>query len=1439
MDAVPTFQRRGRRPFSKLEGIILKESSLKGESTGLANRGDHSSGKSGGLGTRSYHCGSKATNIISTTFKKKSKSSSSLDKKSKKFKKKDRLDRNSTHRTPLRRQDSEKLIELWTDTPPSSFANAPFNLSPFVGKSASPNPLLSPSGGKSKKSSKKQSKRTRRNSLSELSEHSRTLDDASKHSKKGSSKKKSGSRRKSFTDLSSPIRRFSKKNVVIGESSSSTADTSPLTPYDDGMRPTLDVECLGEESSSYLDATASSALSSIVTAAATPTISEESPAGRSATSSKKAARRNSSSSKKPSSSRKLKDKKKSKKEKKQKKASKQGTPKEKDWRKKPKKAKSGSLSKHLSASNRSLGSFGSQRSLGSYVSDAPTCVSNTSFVSFVSISVRQNSNDDALNGSSNHSRRSVRGIRKVRIGQRKVPLVSMPEITSSPDTSRRAYNDNASSHTSRSFSNHTAKLRYGIHMSPSPITKSLSVLTPTTAESSSIGGSSRLTITESTNATTSNSSNGGFGGPSTPKSKFQMVPKSQSFCDPMSRWSPDFPKSSSAPSFSERTGSRTSLAGIHNECSPSCSSELEFPRTKFCSAPRATHPNESVANAWASPFEGVNVKYVDGEEYKRRSTGGGKAKTKTPSSPWGGKSPKTKPVAKTRSSPTIKKPPSEAFDDTRSECSEDSEIDDPWENYGPASLIRASTCPNPKTTVNNHDSGSGRASLAYSDDDISALTMSLRTEGSSLAANSPVGRNPKFVAMKASHQPQQRRVRPRSPTPPKIHEMIGRHDSDNDGSQRERFMKGFDVSGTEGSISLHDCSVRSERSAKRTSRPRKNDTPAAPRTTTPPRIRFGEGNSESPRPRDQSPLMPQRRVSHHDRGDEQSFGNNNDAGKKTVMGIPVIPNLDSSDKAPRNKLGDIEEDEDEEDHATRSSHGICDDADAAAGNPTKSRETADPGEREPSAPGESFSTRSHRVGALIESFEALDGHRAKDSGGGGSNGRTSRSPSPSYRRRPEGLQPMLPTDMAAIVNIRRSPSMPVTPSKTAKAKILPPRHHSDLNTSSHHGKEKKKAGTVTASPMLRSPTKMSMKVRAKNTAAAASTKDALTDTDHSKAKEVICGTSSDFRGAPKKVVRDASYHDTFTTDEDLDATNNTTATFKKKKKKDKKNRGVRRRSSTGGSGIPPSPRPRSRTPTKYSTKKKASVDDGDALLSPMRRRRSREKSRKPSKRTSKSPRRRSKTPEHKYGRCVRSDDDEVEATPRRKVASKASRMKDRGGVTSEPTTPIGGLQQRFKNVKVIVAPATVGCSDRRGRSHIRDGARYFPDLPLTASPGRGVPPTVSSSRSPSGTRTERSTSSSRSRRHRSPCKHRSRKSRSPTGKIGRGKSGSLSLSRSPGRSKSPSLPCPPREGIFGITPRKGKKKKDSSKKKDAARKKAGADDKTGFQPPFSGAGIKA
>ena len=1040
---------------------------------------------------------------ILKTLKKTSKSYSALDNiaspKSKKSKKKERLDRHSSHKKPIRRQDT-----IWT--------------LPIVGKALSSNSLLSSTSSikKNKKSvNPKRGKVTRQSSLPDLSEHSRSLKDVSKHSRKGGTKKRtrrnslpglskhsrdleedvskhsrkagarkagakkkssSGGRPNSRTDLANPLDRFFKsdKNGEAGESSSSTVDTTPSTPY--AMRPVLDLTSSSGPDctvgSSQLDATASSV----------PTLSDESPIERSTSSGKKASRRNSTSSKKPSSSRKLKDKKKSKKNKKQKKSSSRAaTTKEKDKHKKSEKTESGSLDKHLSDSNCSLGSFSSQksfssdRSFGSCVSDVPTYVSDMSFVSFVSVSVRRNSTDNTLSGSSNHSHRSLRGIRKVRRGTRKIPQVSMPEHASqSPYANRKAFNDNASSHTSCSFSSHnTSKQRYGILVSPgvtgsqqrSAPNKSLSMLTLRTAESSSYDGCSRWTDSNHTTntATTHNNNhnnnnyNSIGGGFSSPRSKFQMVPKKyQSFSDPNSRWRPPFTKSSSAPSFSERTGSRTSLLGIPNEPSPS------FPATTFCSVPKATHPDHSLANDWSSPFEDVEVKYVDGKDWES-SSGGGKL------------------VINTRSSLTIKKPPADAFDDNRSESSEDSEIDDPWESYGPASLMRSSTYPNTNANTsatggNNHDSSSCRESSVYSDDDISALTMSLQTDGSSLGnTNSPAGRNPRFVA--SSSSPERRRVRPRSPTPPKLRtrRRFDNHESggDDDESQRERFMRGFDVSGTEGSVSLHDCSVRSERSEKRTTRPRKNTIPTIPRIHTPPRIRFGESASDSPRGLDRSPSMPQRKVSHHDRGDEPSTTTNNN-NKNNSIGIPVVPNLDPLEKTSRDKLGDIEEvtdrTEDEDDHVAPSSHGVCDDADAAAGNPTPpeghrrpiepNNNSAAPVERMPPPRAESFGGHGDRLGALIGCFEALDGHwvNASGSGGGGTTTRMPPSPSPSFRRRPKGLQPMLPADTAEAAGVRRSPSMPVTPSKTPKAKTHPPRYHSDLNTSSssQHKKDKKK-----------------------------------------------------------------------------------------------------------------------------------------------------------------------------------------------------------------------------------------------------------------------------------------------------------------------------------------------------------------------------------------------
>jgi len=1452
MDAFSGKQRLGRRPSTKLEDLLVEQQPLAAGLTSKSNHGADCASKS--LKAKKPRSSSSLNNLTGS-----SKSSK------KKGKKKDHLDRHSPHQLltkipPLRRQNSEKLIELFQDTPTTVFTA--FSLTPPTPKSriissskrsnrrnslctdlsehsrTNKELLHNESSRHSRKSITKLGRKTsRRNSLhTDLSEHSRTkrttLDDTSRHSKKsgkaGKKSSSSSSRRKSLTDIPNPLDRFfhkgkdSSKNQKTtskegDQSDSNTVETTPSTPF--GMKRTLDIK-------SQLTRAFENANLDGLDTQTIHTISEESPldGNISRNSSKKQYKRD-SSSKKPSSKKDIsnkktsssKDKKKSKKDKKQKKSK---ASKEKEGRKTPKKAKSGSLSKHF-GSNRSIGSlssqrsFGSQRSLGSYVSECPTHASNQSFVSFVSVSVR----GDEL-GNSNHSRRGSRMIRKRMVkGSRKAPLVSMPEYSMSPDASRKTFNDNASSHTTRSFSNHTFKSqRYGIPISPGHLvdtpkkqSSQLSgTMTPTTVESSSFSSSLNTTAAESS------SSNGN---PTTPtsKSKFQMVPKSQSFStDPIARWSPDFPKRMSPPSCSERgPGSRSISSSLVEMPSES------LPNTSFCSAPQATHPNEAVASAWACPFKNIDIKYTDSEEYNN-TVANNKFFTKktimTPSSKGsnGSSKGKEKLAIKTKTMPnpnlTVKKPPSEAFDQA-SECSEDSEIDDQWENYTPAALMR-NTDQNHfnSSSANSNSHDSSKRSLAYSDDDISALTMSMRTDGSSLIhANSPIGRNPKHTISSSSRQQKEHRVRPRSPTQPMF---------DDDRSERERFMKDFNISGTEGSISLHDCSERSSRAIDKVTSTqmssRRGRNPTVPRMNTPPRIRFGEGNSVSPRPKDQSPLLPRRRVSTHDRNDS------NERASNTVLGIPLCPKLfDSRDNTVDDtRLGDIEEttsrtDEDENDEETKSlSHGVCDDADAAAGNPAppRTRYSSDNDKKSkknkkdrpvPLVPTESFSTHSNRVGALIESFEALDGHRK-------------RSPSPSARKRPLGLQPMLPSDILEVMSknsdasfsnhISRSPSLPVltTKSPVARAKLI--RKDSDpVNISSRHKKErrnKKNRTKVMVNPIgLKSPKKMAVKLSKK------SSKDNLTNTVHSNEKEIICGTSSDWKGAPKKKIRDASYHNE--DDNGEDGTN----TKKKKgsKSSSKKDRGVRRRSSEGGigSGDPLSSRRRSMTPTKL-TKKKSSDDiatDSSAVKSPVRRRRSMGKpDRKPEKKrtTSRSPRRRSRTPEHKYGRGskVKSGDESSSSSPRKKKLSKSALMMAANagkGSSSAPTTPIGGLQNRVKSLNfgrssgaAYQAPATVGGGRNRGRERgIRASSsrnEFIPGLPLT-------PISSSHSRSPSR-------------------QHRSRKSRSPGRNASRKKtstaSASLSCSRSPGRrsqsrSKSPTsnLPCPPRNGLF----RKAKKKK--------------------------------
>lgn len=282
--------------------------------------------------------------------------------------------------------------------------------------------------------------------------------------------------------------------------------------------------------------------------------------------------------------------------------------------------------------------------------------------------------------------------------------------------------------------------------------------------------------------------------------------------------------------------------------------------TKFCSAPLATHPNKAVAKAWASPFD-AEAKYAEPETKHFKSL---KGSHETPS----------KLVAKPATTLAI----------DEDEESEHSDIDDAWENYAPSALLK-----------NQNPHSNSKTSVSYEHEDdltaISAITMSTRPDRS--RGTSPrrtimrgINRGRSLVVTRgesparSDHLGRGCRVRPRSPTPPR-NPFASHREGDEEGS-----MKLKDASGEEGSISLHNSSQRSSTPVDKGNvypfAYRQKRTPTVPRYHTPRRIRFGEGQSDpnSPRGRDQSPCVPQRLPSRHDRSDEDK-----------VSGIPVLPNL--------------------------------------------------------------------------------------------------------------------------------------------------------------------------------------------------------------------------------------------------------------------------------------------------------------------------------------------------------------------------------------------------------------------------------------------------------------------------------------------------------------------------------------------------------------------
>ena len=725
-------------------------------------------------------------------------------------------------------------------------------------------------------------------------------------------------------------------------------------------------------------------------------------------------KRGKDTSKKGTKKTKEKDKKKSKKNKKKKKKTKATE------KKKPKKKKT--LSKHFGSqrSQRSVGSFGSQksfgsqRSLGSFVSERS--LGERSFVSFVSVP------------------KDATIVRKMPKGSRKVPLVSMPEYSDHPETTRKAFNDNVLLHTSFHSidkNNFNASLRNNNTHSE--------IVTPTLlAKTPLYEASTPTTVTESPSSRIGSEYSTFLTMP-----KIKMVPKSQS--------SPLHPKG--------HRGIQQRIKDISNKGE---TFNKVLPMTKFCSAPKATHPNAAVAKAWTSPFDDVDVMYAD--------------------------DPDTKDIVPLKGTTSIVK------DDDSDSKSELSDIEDPWESYGPSESFK---------------SNNSRASLSYDHEDdlsaISAITMSTRTRTDRSRGTS---RGRTIIATRGEspgpNDPNRRGglIKPRSPIPQRsnrsllsiregedrftnLKATIGEEESVNrkDSSGEEGSINPKDTSGEEGSISLHDSSVRTSSPVRKgTIDPfsyRHKKAPTVPRYHTPMRIRFGEGHSDpnSPRARDQSPSVPERLPSRHNRGDEDM-----------IVGIPVLPNL--FDSRPI-----CEEHEEESKSRTHtidtemSSHGICDDADAAAGMSSHTHPLTPSHELETEKPRlESFPKSPGRFNNLVDSFEAMETI----------DGLHIRSPSPSlHKRKPKNLQPMQAESRDVPDNnmLSMSPSLPDR---------LPKRNGSCASMTN---------SKTESSPSGR--TKMAIK----------DMRSSLFDTSaHSSAKEIILGTTSDWMGSPKKVVRDTSYN---------------------------------------------------------------------------------------------------------------------------------------------------------------------------------------------------------------------------------------------------------------------------------------------------------------------------
>jgi len=701
-------------------------------------------------------------------------------------------------------------------------------------------------------------------------------------------------------------------------------------------------------------------------------------------------------------------------------------------------------------SQRSLGSFGSQRSLGSFVSERGSIghsVSERSLGSFGSLH-----NDDAASVSKKKHAIPKRVMAK---GSRKVPLVSMPENSAAPHRGRKMFNDNVfreNSERKRSLSggSHGRRLQKAIQQQQ-PLTPS------TVPESPSSKPASEFMTHNST-------------------SKFQMVPKASSFSEPAAppflfeskkTFSSDPGPSNSF--FAESKKIFSSDPGLNNSFfaepidatfpgpfaeptkrrkdTATFKIKKDIPKTMFCSAPMATHPNAAVSSAWASPFE--DVAYAE---------------------PFPEPTPKKPVVAKSPVKPAL------------TEYLEDDDIDDLWESYAPSALVQ-----NRRKSLNSY----------INDDDqtaISALTVSTRTE-SIVSTMRPAMSAPTLPVRKVS-----RHVRPTSTSSPKVGASGGEGIWHNEDSVRTR----------EGSVCLNDLSVRTregsvclnDSSIMRDSPPvpkeksvfpfsyRQRKAPTVPRYHTPPRIRFGEGQLDpaSPRAWDKSPTQPQRKP-------DSPSSNSSDSASDldNLFGIPVVPDLfqskssisddtpvsrsqdeisksktnnDTSNRALENQERNTKKDKNKK----KTSHGICD---AASGNtcqqrpdhvpPTPTHTELKTKKLSPeSIPDKKDFQNNGRVGALIQSFECMDGN-------------TKRAPSPGARmRRPKNLQQRLGETTKGCCGRRRG---------STGSTIKTP-----------NGRTRMAVKTVKPSPA-------------------------------SVTKETIRGSSSDWAGSPNKVIRDISYHD--------------------------------------------------------------------------------------------------------------------------------------------------------------------------------------------------------------------------------------------------------------------------------------------------------------------------